>query len=191
MERDTLHCQEENSKIIFSARKVSDEGLAAFVGGRKFVSLEQLDSTGKDQAFEQKTGLFTVAVIVEKSTMRTSQNGKGYMFFIVSDLERLDTLRLQKEMEAIFKGDRDQIKGAMKSYSNGYKISKFMAFGDAAKKTLDLKAGTIVAFINPKKLDPNKASLGEKQKGPTTFCIDNENQVLPLGLSRFYDVCAG
>jgi hypothetical protein len=154
------------------------------------VSLDQLDCAGKNQAFEQKTGLFTVAVIVDKSAMRTSQNGKGYMFLIVSDLERLDTLRLQKEMEAIFKGDREQVKAAMKSYSNGYKIAKFMAFGEAAKNALDLKAGTIVAFLNPKKLDPSKANPADKQKA-TTFCIDNQNQVLPLGLSRFYDVCSG
>lgn len=67
------------------------------------MALDQLDMAGREKAFEQKTGLFTVAVIVDKSAMKTSQNGKGYMFFVVSDLERLDTLKLQKHMEATFK----------------------------------------------------------------------------------------
>jgi hypothetical protein len=114
--------------------------------------------------FEQKTGMFTVAVIVDKSSMRTSQNGKGYMFMIVSDLERLDSLKLQRQMETTYKGNRDEVKAAMKSYSNGYKIAKFMSFGDSAKKTLDLLPGTVIAILNPKKLENKKAELtGAKQ----------------------------
>lgn len=78
----------------------------------------------------------------------------------------------------------------MKSYSNGYKITKVMAFGEAAKKALDLKYGTVVALVNPKKMESSIS--GEKQKGAlATFCIDNDNQLLPLGLSRYYNVCSG
>ena len=66
-------------------------------------------------------------------------------------------------METTYKGNRDELKAAMKSYSNGYKIAKFMSFGDSAKKTLDLLPGTVIAILNPKKLENKKAELtGDK-----------------------------
>ena len=121
--------------------------------------------------FEQKTGMFTVAVIVDKSSMRTSQNGKGYMFMIVSDLERLDSLKLQRQMETTYKGNRDEFKAAMKSYSNGYKIAKFMSFGDSAKKTLDLLPGTVIAMTAPRQprlsLTPSMAAQNTLSRLPT------------------------
>jgi hypothetical protein len=96
-------------------------------------------------------------------------------------------------METKYKGNRDEVKLAMKSYSNGYRIAKFMSFGDSAKKTLDLPAGSVIALLNPKKLEQKKAELTstKQQNSVITFCIENENQVIQLGLSRNYDVCDG
>lgn len=67
-------------------------------------------------------------------------------------------------METTYKGNRDEVKAAMKSYSNGYKIAKFMSFGDSAKKTVDLQAGTVIAILNPKKLENKKADLINAQQ---------------------------
>jgi len=120
------------------------------------------------------------------------------MIFIVSDLLRHDSLKLNKSLEAAFP-DRELLAQAKKSYSQSYKIMKVMAFSEAAKKALDFKPGSIVAILNPKKLesqrDDNLATIQQKvptkKKEQVTYCIDNENSVVYLGYSQHYGVCDG
>jgi hypothetical protein len=114
-----------------------------------------MDDACKDNVFEQKTGLFTVGVVVDRSAVKTAHTGKNYMIMIISDLVRFDSVKLQKHLEASVK-DRDKLRVIQKSYSNGYKIVKLMAFGESVKKTTTLDAGTIVAVLNLKKMEPKK-----------------------------------
>jgi len=100
-------------------------------------------------------GYYTVAVVVDRSTLKTSSNGKNYIVLLLSDLTRYNILQVQKSLEVEFKDNKDKLKIALKSYSNGYKALKFMAFGDAAKKAgqAEMKPGTIVAVMNPRKME--------------------------------------
>lgn len=111
MEAATAHGFEANSKLIFKdkMRKVLDDQLTAAVGARKYVSIEDIDRVGRDATFEQKVGLFTVGVLVDGSSLKTSANNKQYLIFVVTDLIRHDALKLNKSLEAAFK-DREQFK---------------------------------------------------------------------------------
>ena len=113
LEAATEHCCEANSQIIFKdkMRLVSDDQLTGLVGTRKFIKIEDIDKIGSDTLFEQKVGTFTVGVVVDTSTIKTSAKGTQFMIFVVSDLVRHDALKLNKSQEAAFK-DRSKLKQA-------------------------------------------------------------------------------
>ena len=43
-------------------------------------------------------GMFTVGLIVNKSILKTSSNGKNFLVLIVSDLVRYDLLEVEKRL---------------------------------------------------------------------------------------------
>lgn len=86
------------------------------------------------------------------------------------------------------KCDKNEVNTLMKSYTrNGYKIATFICFGEAAKFISEYRSGTIWAIINPRVLPPKSSD----QNYGYTFSIDNEQQLMMIGYSEEYGICAG
>ena len=71
-----------------------------------------------------------MGVVVDRSGVLQSKNGKRFMTFKVSDLEKFD---LQKVRKSIASQSAESQKTHMKQFnSNGYRVVSLMVFGDQA-----------------------------------------------------------
>jgi len=100
-------------------------------------------------------------------------------------------VQLHKQLESTIK-DREQLKAFLKAYSNGYKVLKVMAFSEAAKKADSMPAGTVIAVLNPRKMEPKPENpLDSAKARQPAYSVDHENQIINLGYSKDYGVCDG
>jgi len=83
--------REENSRLLLRAgsRVIAEDEFKRAVGGRLYCGLDSLQTQG---------GIYTVGVVVERSGVLQSKNGKRFMTFKVSDLEKFDLQKVRKSI---------------------------------------------------------------------------------------------
>lgn len=189
MEKSASQSKEQRSGLLIrdETRVVEEDEICGKVGSRKFFPIEKLDSLDArnvDIKQMQSLGIYTIGVLVDKSPLKTSGNGKKFMMLKLSDLVKYDTNQVKKHLSAILepkiaagKCEKDELKIAMKSFSrNGYKQIGFTCFGECAESMFEYRHGVIVAILNPRLWKAN-AEYG------VSYSIDNSAQMFIIGYS--------
>ena len=107
LEKEATECVETYSQIILreGSRKIKQDELDVKVNRRKFVQFEQLDSKEQLDAgglVSSQKGLFTIAVVVDKSRVLESKSGKKFIILKLSDLVKYDMPKVRQQVQKDF-----------------------------------------------------------------------------------------
>ena len=198
MEKVASKCKDENSGLLLrpDTRVCTEDEITAKANGRKFISLEDIDSYETRQNYNQMLqtqGAYTIGVIVDKQE-RTTAQGKKFIILKLSDLIKYDIKQvkehLAKTLEPKMKAGKcnsNETKIALKSYTkSGYKQVSFMCFGDSHQAIHEFRHGCVVAMISPKYMKGDR----ELEYG-ISFSIEAETQFMMIGYSEDYTICCG
>lgn len=132
--------------------------------------------------------MFSVGVCVDKSGVMSSKNGKKFLSFKITDLQKHDRELVRKSLSKMTP-ESAKIQMSKLFNPNMYRVINLMCFSEnAAKIHKLLQIGSVYAIIAPKYMP---AKPGDHQTQLYTYTIDNENNLVQLGYSQDYDVCKG
>ena len=174
-------------------RVATEDEIMAKANRREFIPIEKLDlleTRTKHALTCQSSGIYTIGVLTDKSPPIPCKNGKHFTIFKLTDLVKYDINRVEDVIRASLGKDmktdmKDEVIMAKKSFThNGYKNISFCAFGDSQTELLKLRAGTILAIINPR--------YGKQDvKYGISLTVESEPQIMVIGYSLDYSLCKG
>lgn len=133
--------------------------------------------------------MFSVGVVVDRTGVLTSKNGKKFISVKFSDLQKFDREKVRKSMAQTLGPDSAKIQMNKLYNKNMYRVITIMCFGDSAVKIAKVcLPGTVMAVIGPKFM-PAKAGQNEDQH--LTYTIESDANLVQIGYCFDYDVCKG
>ena len=192
--------------ILKSERNTSENEMKSIYRKREYIDFSEMEYEVLKEK-PMKNDYFTVAILAQTSEIKKSKNGKNYIRWTMTNLQKIDTKR-QLEVIKENRNQENSLRNIPSSFLpsapklpsqvnpiktkspnkdpakiNGYHILNILLFESSVKEFYNEHTGGVFAFSNP-------VPMGASDMYGYTLAIQNSTQILKIGNSHNFDYCS-